>query len=1225
MFKIKKIVTVMVLVVFALNCSGIHIYGGQTGNLITEGDLWHSVGGVNYSAIKDSQGYLRGNALHYMGTDTSLWHKEAGYMAHGIPTVGEETQAWCKYNIPRDSSYLKALNKGDLNVLAGIELKNRSAIQRDSGQLELRFHSNSTPFSGYIASSISAASSPTIWKWDPVTINTSLPRGTKTIYYRLNADNSSKPALWGDFIHPENNLGCWVMFSNPYLILRDTIKPKIKSITLNGGIYVTGETLGVCVEFDENVEVIGPAPTLTLDLPGNPVVALNRIEDSCRFWFNLETTQEMYIDNANLRIVSINNLASIRDVLGKNSVAPFYGQTLSGVSINNAIPPSIVEAIKKDIYRADIDLTGEIELLKRDFEDVFADRNGDNFAGLIVPTLPDPSVGVLKYNGIAITAGQVISFNGPEKLTFTPKRADEMAYLSNVLKFQYKMIDSSGDALESNLGTVEINLMETLSVDDFNLVVDKVTNTNVINSSFINNTSYKNGGLAKLFIRGFIFKTLPDPAIGKFIDKNGNDIPLEYKWCPSYVVVAPGYAIGDLIFVPTGRVQEGTSFEIQAIHAWDRESNIATVTVTADLANSKPTIWNLKKLCEVGSSILFSEEDFVLNYADIESEDNSNMEKIKIVSLPVEGTLILNENPVILNQEIEKQQLNQLKFTPVDNSIRNISFSWQASDSELYSDSANVNIVINHSPVVQEFQISVDEDTKLQFKGSNFSDYFEGKDVGDTLERIKLIRLPENGLLKLDNVVIVENQEISFAKISKIAFKGEDNYNGVINFSWQGYDGYSYSNTAQVNMVINPVNDLPKLSEIIKNTEENKTLEFSQIDFEDAYTDIENNPLRKIRVVTLPENQMGVLWLNGVEIQLLDEINVDQLAGLTFEPKQDIVCKTNFAYQAFDGINWQGIERGNVVLNVLSQNDSVEKAKENLGIAYASGDSAVRVINNVHLASEGLYGTLITWESSDAGTVSEIGVVRRPNYAKDHVTVVLTATITKDHVEAKKTFEITVIKGEKSVSYNRKDESKETKIDGAKYYKDLDKYYKDLDKYEEAIEAISHLTEKNIIEGRELGKYEPEEKITRGEFVAYIVNLMGIYDEHATEPFEDVDASTAYAQHIASAYAAGLIKGYSNKRFGPSDLTKYEDMTVVMVRALQLREEVELGDFELLPFLDKQSISDYAREKMVIAYNYELLEGNDMENGRKARPTNKMSRAKAATMIYRLYRRFNIE
>ena len=74
------------------------------------------------------------------------------------------------------------------------------------------------------------------------------------------------------------------------------------------------------------------------------------------------------------------------------------------------------------------------------------------------------------------------------------------------------------------------------------------------------------------------------------------------------------------------------------------------------------------------------------------------------------------------------------------------------------------------------------------------------------------------------------------------------------------------------------------------------------------------------------------------------------------------------------------------------------------------GDTSA-VQDNLTLPSRGLYGSAITWTSSNEAVVnSQTGEVTRPAAAAGNATVTLTATISNGHATATKTFTVTVIK-----------------------------------------------------------------------------------------------------------------------------------------------------------------------------------------------------------------------
>ena len=72
------------------------------------------------------------------------------------------------------------------------------------------------------------------------------------------------------------------------------------------------------------------------------------------------------------------------------------------------------------------------------------------------------------------------------------------------------------------------------------------------------------------------------------------------------------------------------------------------------------------------------------------------------------------------------------------------------------------------------------------------------------------------------------------------------------------------------------------------------------------------------------------------------------------------------------------------------------------------GDTA-NVIADLTLPTEGSRGATIRWTTSDAGVVTETGVVTRPPAGSEPAAAVLTATIEKGEATASKTFDVTVL------------------------------------------------------------------------------------------------------------------------------------------------------------------------------------------------------------------------
>ena len=102
--------------------------------------------------------------------------------------------------------------------------------------------------------------------------------------------------------------------------------------------------------------------------------------------------------------------------------------------------------------------------------------------------------------------------------------------------------------------------------------------------------------------------------------------------------------------------------------------------------------------------------------------------------------------------------------------------------------------------------------------------------------------------------------------------------------------------------------------------------------------------------------------------------------------------------------------------------------------------------------------------------------------------------------------------------------------------------------------AIKVGTDLGLFTGYEDGSFKPEGEITRAEFAAIVVRMKG-QDAQAegaksATMFTDVPADHWAAGYINIAVRLGIINGYGDGNFGPSDLVEYQDAITMIVRAL---------------------------------------------------------------------------
>ena len=114
--------------------------------------------------------------------------------------------------------------------------------------------------------------------------------------------------------------------------------------------------------------------------------------------------------------------------------------------------------------------------------------------------------------------------------------------------------------------------------------------------------------------------------------------------------------------------------------------------------------------------------------------------------------------------------------------------------------------------------------------------------------------------------------------------------------------------------------------------------------------------------------------------------------------------------------------------------------------------------------------------------------------------------------------------------------------------------YSDVEDGTTVSEAVSILSNLNILTGFEDGTFRPDETVTRAQMAAIICRMLGYEDQAqssmGTTVFDDVAASHWASGYINVTQAQGVINGYGNGNFGPEDKVTYEQAVKMIVSAL---------------------------------------------------------------------------
>lgn len=164
-----------------------------------------------------------------------------------------------------------------------------------------------------------------------------------------------------------------------------------------------------------------------------------------------------------------------------------------------------------------------------------------------------------------------------------------------------------------------------------------------------------------------------------------------------------------------------------------------------------------------------------------------------------------------------------------------------------------------------------------------------------------------------------------------------------------------------------------------------------------------------------------------------------------------------------------------------------------------------------------------------------------------------------------------------------------------------------------AVEAITQLTYRGVLNGKGERLFAPNDSITREEFAKVICEGFKFNLIYADCPFEDVSEDDWAYKYIRSAYIAGIVNGISDTEFGYGQNITREDLCVMIERTLKAGDLTVPENSEAnIVFADDDSISDYAKESVYKLAAAGIVSGD----GENFNPKACATRAEAAKIVY---------
>ncbi|MGG1554073.1 S-layer homology domain-containing protein [Paenibacillus ferrarius] len=176
--------------------------------------------------------------------------------------------------------------------------------------------------------------------------------------------------------------------------------------------------------------------------------------------------------------------------------------------------------------------------------------------------------------------------------------------------------------------------------------------------------------------------------------------------------------------------------------------------------------------------------------------------------------------------------------------------------------------------------------------------------------------------------------------------------------------------------------------------------------------------------------------------------------------------------------------------------------------------------------------------------------------------------------------------------------------------------FKDLGSVPWATESIEALAVREIVNGTSADVFQPEQPVTRAQFVHMLMNAYELTNDNYVPSFTDVQHGAWYESALGAAESLGIVNGLADGRFGINDMISRQDMAVMVQRLLESqRIPITVDNDTRVSFKDEPLISGYAVSSVKAMQSLGFMEGGENNT---FDPLESATRAQAAVLVYRI-------
>lgn len=171
-----------------------------------------------------------------------------------------------------------------------------------------------------------------------------------------------------------------------------------------------------------------------------------------------------------------------------------------------------------------------------------------------------------------------------------------------------------------------------------------------------------------------------------------------------------------------------------------------------------------------------------------------------------------------------------------------------------------------------------------------------------------------------------------------------------------------------------------------------------------------------------------------------------------------------------------------------------------------------------------------------------------------------------------------------------------------------------------AKDSVNNMGSRLVINGVGNGLFNPDDDITRAEFAAVMVRGLGLKLKDSGTVFSDVSAAAWYNSAIQTAYNYGLINGFKDGTFHPTDKITREQAMVIIAKAMTITgvdEKLAMNSSKrgIFAFEDAVKASSWATDDIENVLNAGIVTGRSEA---MLAPKANMTRAEVAAIVERL-------